>query len=386
MGRTAARAARRSLWLSFHRTVRASTAEGHGTTTMTAPTSDEQPRTWRRILGALTTYSDLSSADTGWVMDEIMSDNATAAQIAAFGVALKMKGPTPAELEGLAESMLSHALLVETDRDAVDVVGTGGDGADTVNISTMAAIVVAASGVRVVKHGNRAASSKSGTTDVLEALGVHVNLGAAGVASSVEQVGIGFCFAPIHHPALRFSGPARKEIGIPTAFNVLGPLTNPGRPRAGLIGCAFENLVPVVAGVFAQRGSSVLVVRGDDGLDEITLSTTTTVHVVSDGAVTVETIDPVDYGIARAPIDALRGGDAEFNAAVAHRVFAGEQGPVRDAVLLNAAAAMAAHHGVSDDLHARIEAGLATAATTIDSGAAARLLADWGRCTTELAG
>ena len=185
MGRTAACAARRSLWLSFHRTVRASTAEGHGTTTMTAPTSDEQPRTWRRILGALTTYSDLSSADTGWVMDEIMSDNATAAQIAAFGVALKMKGPTPAELEGLAESMLSHALLVETDRDAVDVVGTGGDGADTVNISTMAAIVVAASGVRVVKHGNRAASSKSGTTDVLEALGGHVNLGAAGVASSV---------------------------------------------------------------------------------------------------------------------------------------------------------------------------------------------------------
>lgn len=385
MGRTAACAARRSLWLSFHRTVRASTAEGHGTTTMTAPTSDEQPRTWRRILGALTTYSDLSSADTGWVMDEIMSDNATAAQIAAFGVALKMKGPTPAELEGLAESMLSHALLVETDRDAVDVVGTGGDGADTVNISTMAAIVVAASGVRVVKHGNRAASSKSGTTDVLEALGVHVNLGAAGVASSVEQVGIGFCFAPIHHPALRFSGPARKEIGIPTAFNVLGPLTNPGRPRAGLIGCAFENLVPVVAGVFAQRGSSVLVVRGDDGLDEITLSTTTTVHVVSDGAVTVETIDPVDYGIARAPIDALRGGDAEFNAAVAHRVFAGEHGPVRDAVLLNAAAAMAAHHGVSDDLHARIEAGLVTAAKTVDSGAAAQLLADWGRCTTELA-
>lgn len=385
MGRAAACAARGSLWLSFHRTVRASTAEGHGTTTMTAPTSDEQPRTWRRILGALTTYSDLSSADTGWVMDEIMSDNATAAQIAAFGVALKMKGPTPAELEGLAESMLSHALLVETDRDAVDVVGTGGDGADTVNISTMAAIVVAASGVRVVKHGNRAASSKSGTTDVLEALGVHVNLGAAGVASSVEQVGIGFCFAPIHHPALRFSGPARKEIGIPTAFNVLGPLTNPGRPRAGLIGCAFENLVPVVAGVFAQRGSSVLVVRGDDGLDEITLSTTTTVHVVSDGAVTVETIDPVDYGIARAPIEALRGGDAEFNAAVAHRVFAGEHGPVRDAVLLNAAAAMAAHHGVSDDLHARIEAGLVTAAKTVDSGAAAQLLADWGRCTTELA-
>jgi anthranilate phosphoribosyltransferase len=352
---------------------------------MTAGTSDEQPRTWRRILGALTTHADLSSADTGWVMDEIMSDNATAAQIAAFGVALKMKGPTPAELEGLAHSMLSHAFLVETDRDAVDVVGTGGDGADTVNISTMAAIVVAASGIRVVKHGNRAASSKSGTTDVLEALGVRVTLGPAGVASSVEQVGIGFCFAPIHHPALRFSGPARKEIGIPTIFNVLGPLTNPGRPRAGLIGCAFENLVPVVAGVFARRGSSALVVRGDDGLDEITLSTTTTVHVVSDGTVTVDTIDPVDYGIARAPIEALRGGDAEFNAAVAHRVFAGERGPVRDAVLLNAAAAMAAYRGVSGNLHEQIEIGLATAATVVDNGSAARLLADWARCTTALA-
>ena len=352
---------------------------------MTASISDEQPRTWRRILGALTNHTDLSGADTGWVMDEIMADNASAAQIAAFGVALKMKGPTPAEVNGLAESMLAHAVLVHTDTDAVDVVGTGGDGADTVNISTMAAVVVAASGIRVVKHGNRAASSKSGTTDVLEALGVRVTLGADAVAASVEQVGIGFCFAPIHHPALRFAAAPRKEIGIPTVFNVLGPLTNPGRPRAGLIGCAFENLVPVVADVFAARGSSVLVVRGDDGLDEITLSTTTTVHVVSGGSVTVETIDPLDHGIARAPIEALRGGDAEFNAAVAHRVFAGDHGPVRDAVLLNAAAAMAAHHGVSGDLHARIDAGLATAAKTIDSGAAARLLADWGRCTTELA-
>ncbi|QII01631.1 anthranilate phosphoribosyltransferase [Rhodococcoides fascians A21d2] len=352
---------------------------------MNAPTADEQPRTWRRILGALTTRTDLSSADTGWAMDEIMADNATAAQIAAFGVALRMKGPTPAEVSGLAESMLSHAVLVDTDTDAVDVVGTGGDGADTVNISTMAAIVVAASGIRVVKHGNRAASSKSGTTDVLEALGVRVTLGADAVAASVEQVGIGFCFAPMHHPALRFAAAPRKEIGIPTVFNVLGPLTNPGRPRAGLIGCAFESLAPVMADVFAGRGSSVLVVRGDDGLDEITLSTTTTVHVVSGGSVTIETIDPPDYGIDRAPIEALGGGDAEFNAAVAHRVFAGEHGPVRDAVLLNAAAAIAAHQGVSGNLHERIEAGLATAATVVDNGSASRLLADWARCTTALA-
>lgn len=353
---------------------------------MSAPTIGEQPRTWRRILGALTTYSDLSSADTGWVMDEIMSDNATPAQIAAFGVALRMKGPTPAEVNGLAESMLDHAVLVDTDSDAVDVVGTGGDGADTVNISTMAAVVVAASGIRVVKHGNRAASSKSGTTDVLEALGVQVTLGAEAVAASVKEVGIGFCFAPTHHPALRFAAAPRKDIGIPTVFNVLGPLTNPGRPRAGLIGCAFESLAPVVADVFAERGSSVLVVRGDDGLDEITLSTTTTAHVVTKGAVTVETIDPADYGIERAPIEALRGGDASFNAAVAHRVFAGERGPIRDAVLLNAAAAMAAYRGFSGDLQAQIQSGLATAATTVDSGSAARRLAEWAHCTTRLAG
>lgn len=356
---------------------------------MTESKSVEPSRTWKKVLGALTANVDLSSADTSWAMDEIMSDNATAAQIAAFGVALKMKGPTPSEVRGLADSMLSHAALVDSDPIAVDVVGTGGDGADTVNISTMAAMVVASAGARVVKHGNRAASSQSGTTDVLEALGVKFGLGPAGVAATVRDVGIGFCFAPVYHPAFRFAGPPRREIGIPTVFNVLGPLTNPGRPRAGLIGCAFESLAPVVAAVFADRGASALVVRGDDGLDEITLSTTTTVHVVSNGAVTLAKIDPKDLGFDYVPIEALKGGDAEFNADVARGVFAGEQGPVRDAVLLNAAGALTAFDGVDGgidpaDLNGALSRGLGRAREALDSGATSDLLARWIARSNEL--
>lgn len=350
---------------------------------------DVPVRTWKRVLGALTSNVDLSRDDTAWAMDEIMSDNATAAQIAAFGVALKMKGPRADEVRGLADSMLAHATLVDCDRHAVDVVGTGGDGADTVNISTMAALVAASAGATVVKHGNRAASSQSGTTDVLEALGVRFGLGPAGVATTVRDVGIGFCFAPVYHPALRFAGPPRKEIGIPTVFNVLGPLTNPGRPRAGLIGCAFAALVPVVAEVFADRGASALVVRGDDGLDEITLCTTTTVHVVSGGSVVETKIDPTDLGFELVPIEALRGGDAAVNATVAHSVFAGEEGPVRDAVLLNAAAALTAYDGIvagidANDLTSLLSEGVERAARAVDSGATADLLARWVTRSNEL--
>lgn len=334
-------------------------------------------RTWPNVLGALTDRLDLAAADTAWAMDEIMTDNASPAQIAAFGVAMKMKGPTSTELRGLAESMLSHARLVDGVSDSVDIVGTGGDRANTVNISTMASVVVAASGVRVVKHGNRAASSKAGGADVLEALGVTIGLDGPAVAECVAEAGIGFCFAPMFHPALRFAGLPRKQIGIPTVFNVLGPLTNPGRPRAGLVGCAFEDLIETVAGVFAARGNSALVVRGDDGLDEITTSTTTTVYIVHGGVVRKETLDPTALGIARSPLDALRGGDAQENAAVAHAVFAGERGPVRDAVLINAAAAIAAYRGVDGELGAALAPALEEAAQAIDSGAAAALLERW---------
>ncbi|MFZ2176313.1 MAG: anthranilate phosphoribosyltransferase [Rhodococcus sp. (in: high G+C Gram-positive bacteria)] len=342
-------------------------------------------RTWPAVLGALTDGHDLSADEAKWAMDEIMSDNATSAQIAAFGVALKMKGETPAELRGLADSMLGFARVVPVDSDVVDIVGTGGDRADTVNISTMSSVVVAAAGIRVVKHGNRAASSKSGGADVLEALGVRINLGPDEVARCVREVGIGFCFAPTYHPALRFAAAPRKEIGIPTVFNVLGPLTNPARPRAGLIGCAFPGLISVVAGVLAQRGNSALVVRGDDGLDELTTSTTSTVHIVSEGSVATRQLDPRDLGIARVPLDALRGGDADVNAAIARRLFAGETGPVRDAVLLNSAGAIAAFRGLGGrTLEDALAEGLEIAARSIDSGAAATLLDKWAQLTVSL--
>ncbi|WP_278265521.1 anthranilate phosphoribosyltransferase [Nocardia sp. AG03] len=347
-------------------------------------------RSWPQVLGTLADGGDLAADDTTWVIDEIFTDNATAAQIAAFGVAMKIKGPTPAELGGLVAGMLGHARLVPVDGDAVDIVGTGGDRSGSVNISTMSSVVVAASGVPVVKHGNRAASSKAGGADVLEALGVKLSLGPDSVARSVREAGIGFCFAPLFHSGLRFAGPARKEIGIPTVFNVLGPLTNPAQPRAGLIGCAFADLAPVIAGVFAERGASALVVRGRDGLDEITTSDRTDVWIVSGGRIRQTVLDPTTLGIPRVELDALRGGDAQDNAKIAREVFAGAPGAVRDAVLLNSAAAIVAYdlsRGVGDvdaDLDAALAGGIERAAAAVDSGAAAKLLQTWAELTQSL--
>lgn len=347
-------------------------------------------RSWPQVLGTLADGDDLAAADTAWAMDEIMSDNATSAQIAAFGVAMKIKGPTPEELGGLATGMLGHARLVRVDGDAVDIVGTGGDRSGSVNISTMSSIVVAAAGVPVVKHGNRAASSKTGGADVLEALGIRLNLGPESVARCVREVGIGFCFAPVFHPALRFAGAARREIGIPTIFNVLGPLTNPAQPRAGLVGCAFADLLPVIAGVFAERGASALVVRGNDGLDEITTADTTDTWVVSGGRTRRTTIDPTKIGIARVDLDALRGGDNQVNAGVARSVLAGTPGAARDAVLVNSAAAIVAYdlsRGIGDpdaDLHEALAAGVDRAAAAIDSGQAATLLDSWAKLSNTL--
>jgi len=317
-------------------------------------------------------------------MDQIMSGAATPAQIAAFGVAMKMKRPTAAEVSELADTMLRHARRVPTDvigTDTVDIVGTGGDGANTVNLSTMAAIVVAATGVKVVKHGNRAASSLSGGADTLEALGVRIDLGPDEVARCVSEVGIGFCFAPQFHPSLRHAGVARREIGVPTVFNLLGPLTNPASPRAGLIGCAFGDLAEVMAGVFAARRSSVLVVHGDDGLDELTTTTTSTIWRVQAGTVDRLTFDPAGFGFPRADLDDLLGGDAQANAAEVRAVLAGGKGPVRDAVVLNAAGAIVAHAGLSSRAEwlPAWEDGLARACEAIDSGAAEQLLARWVR-------
>lgn len=355
----------------------------------------DQPRTggsatsWPQVLGRLTVGEDLVSGESAWAMDQIMTGAATPAQIAAFGVSMKMKCPTAAEVRELADTMLRFARRVPTEvigTDTVDVVGTGGDGANTVNLSTMAAVVVAAAGVRVVKHGNRAASSRSGGADMLEALGVRIDLGPEQVARCVAEVGIGFCFAPVFHPSYRYAGPPRREIGVPTVFNLLGPLTNPATPRAGLIGCAFGDLAEVMAGVFAARRASVLVVHGDDGLDELTTSTTSTIWRVQAGTIDKLTFDPMGFGFPRARMSELVGGDAETNAAEAREVFAGASGAVRDAVVLNAAGAMVAHAGLSS--HAEWlpswEQGLARAAEAIDSGAAGRLLDRWIALSNEL--
>jgi anthranilate phosphoribosyltransferase len=339
---------------------------------------------WPQVLGRLTDGGHLARGHAAWAMDEIMAGNAKPTQIAAFAVAMKMKGPTAAEVRELADVMLSHALQMPTDAmpdDAVDIVGTGGDGANTVNLSTMAAIVVAAAGVPVVKHGNRASSSLAGGADTLEALGVRIDLGPEQVARSLAEVGIGFCFAPTFHPSYRHAAAVRRELGVPTVFNLLGPLTNPAWPRAGLIGCAFADLAEVMAGVFAARRSSVLVVHGDDGLDELTTTTTSTIWRVQAGTVDKLTFDPAGFGFARAELDELLGGDAQANAAEARAVLSGAKGAVRDAVVLNAAGAIVAHAGLSSRAEwvPAWEDGLARAGAAIDSGAAEQLLARWVR-------
>jgi anthranilate phosphoribosyltransferase len=333
--------------------------------------------TWPRLLTSLLAREALTTAEAAWAMGEIMSGEATPVQVAGFAMALRAKGETPAEVAGLAATMLERATPIDVPVDAVDVVGTGGDRSNTVNISTMAAMVVAAAGVRVVKHGNRAASSKCGSADLLEELGIPVDLEVAAVERCVAEVGIGFCFAAKFHPGMRHAAIPRRELGVPTVFNFLGPLTNPGRPRAAAIGCGDLRMAPVMAGVLASRGTSALVFRGEDGLDEFTTTAPTRLWVVHDGAVTECTADASDLGLARAEPADLRGGDAAHNAGVARAVLAGERGPVRDAVLVNAGAALAAYDGLGGDVTEALAAGVDRAAKAVDSGAAADLLGRW---------
>ena len=343
---------------------------------MGAPAQSTSP-TWPGLLTRLTRGEDLSAADTGWAMRQVMTGEATPAQIAGFVIALRVKGESPDEVLGLAATMLEQATPVSLALECVDIVGTGGDGAQTVNISTMAAVVTAAAGVPVAKHGNRAASSKSGAADVLEALGVVIDLPAAAVARCVEEAGIGFFFAPVFHPGFRHTAAPRRELGIGTVFNFLGPLTNPARPVAGAIGCADRRMAPVLAAVLAARGNRALVFRGDDGLDELTTTTTSSVWEVRDGDVVAERLDPAALGIPVPPADALRGGEPARNAEVFRRLLAGEPGPVRDAVLLNAAAALAAFDPRGGRLHEVLAAGLARAAAAVDDGRAAAMLEEW---------
>jgi anthranilate phosphoribosyltransferase len=312
-------------------------------------------------------------------MNEIMDGAATSAQIAGFGVAMRMKGEIPAEVEGMAGAMLAHAVPLNIPGRLVDLVGTGGDRARTVNISTMGTIVAAAAGARMAKHGNRAASSACGTADVLEALGVVIDLPPAATEKLAQETGVVFLFAPLYHPALRHTAAPRRELGVPTVFNFLGPVANPARPRAQAVGVADPRMGQVLASVLAGRGTSALVFHGDDGLDELTTTGPSTVWSVRGGEVTESRFDPAEIGIPRCDPGELRGGDPAYNAGVVRSVLAGERGPVRETVLLNAAAALVTDAGVpgSAELPAAMADGYARAATVIDSGAAAALLDRW---------
>lgn len=344
---------------------------------MSSSASLEATPTWPALLTALVQGENLSVAQADWAMGEILAGNATPVQIAGFAVALRAKGETVAELEGLVAAMYRHATPLSVPGRSLDVVGTGGDRSFSVNISTMAAIVAAGAGAQVVKHGNRSASSKAGSADVLEALGVRLDLPVERVVPTVEQAGITFCFAPMFHPALRHAAVARSELGIATTFNFLGPIANPARPAAQAIGCADVRMAPIMAGVFAARGVDAWVFRGEDGLDELTTTAPNRIWTVRAGEVREQVLDAADLGVPRAQTSDLRGGDVEHNAEVVRTTLAGQAGPVRDAVVLNAGAALAVHAGEDLPLAEALQAGMARAAEAIDSGAASATLARW---------
>ncbi|HJV14176.1 MAG TPA: anthranilate phosphoribosyltransferase [Propionibacteriaceae bacterium] len=337
---------------------------------------------WPELLSSLVRREDQSSTATAWAMGQILSGDATPAQMAAFVIGLRSKGETVAELTGLADVMIEFATPIEIGGPAVDVVGSGGDRSNTVNISTMAAIVAAAAGAKVVKHGNRAASSACGAADVLEALGVVLDLTPEAQQQVVDQVGIGFLFAPHYHPSLRHAGPTRRELGIPTTFNFLGPLANPAQPISQAVGVSDAQMAELMAGVFASRRNYGLVVHGGDGLDELTTTTSSTVWVYADGKVERVELDPLQLGVPRASLPDLVGGDAASNAQVVREVVGGQLGPVRDIVMLNAAAALVAYgkpaaSRLADDFTQELE----RAREAIDSGAAQSKLREWVQAT-----
>ncbi len=335
--------------------------------------------TWPDLLTGLIRGENLSADASGWAMDEILAGNATPVQLAGFLVALRAKGETVDEIAGLAQGMLERATPIALDRRSVDVVGSGGDRANTVNVSTMAAIVAAGAGAPVVKHGNRAASSACGAADVLEELGVVLNVRPERQAEVLDAAGIVFLFAPLYHPSLRHAATARRELGIQTPFNFLGPLANPARPSAQAVGIADRRMAALVAGVLAQRGTQGLVFHGDDGLDELTTTTMSDIWVIGDGRVTETRLDPAQLGLAAATPSDLVGGTAAHNAAVVRALLAGERGAVRDIVVLNAAAALLAFDKPDrdSDLVAQLTERVQRAAGAIDSGAAAGVLEAW---------
>jgi len=337
---------------------------------------------WREILNRLVNGEDLAADDTRWIMDQILSGQATAVPMAAFLAGLRVKGETTEEVAGLVDAMLEHAVRISIPVRCVDLVGTGGDGANTVNITTMASIVTAGAGLTVVKHGNRAASSTTGSSDVLSELGINLEATPGRVAELATEVGITFCPAPVFHSSMRYVGPIRSELGISTTFNILGPLTNPAQPESTAIGASSQALAPIIAGVLASKGRAGMVFRGGDGLDELAATAPSTVWEVRDGKVEELVLNAVtDLGLPSIETADLRGGDASYNAAVVHRILDGESGPVRDTVLLNAAAGIVADGtlpGTGEGTFVeRMRMALVSARDSVDSGAAASVLSRW---------
>ena len=339
--------------------------------------------TWPGLISGLLAGEDLRVAEATWAMEHVMAGDVSAATLAGFLVALRAKGETVDEIVGFRDAVLANAVALPVPARALDLVGTGGDGFRTVNVSTTAAIVVAACGVPVAKHGNRAVSSAAGASDVLEALGIDLSLDGDGVARVFQEVGLTFVWAAAFHPGFRHAAAARAALGVPTVFNFLGPLVNPVRPDVNVIGVASPAVVPLVTGVLQTRGATALVVRGDDGLDELSTTGHSRIREVSAGAVTEHDVHPSDVGLPVARIDDLRGGTGAENAATVRRVLAGEGGPVRDIVLLNAAAGLVAWDLYEDPAAAdrsmakRLTEGVQRAARALDSGAAAAKLDAW---------
>ena len=340
---------------------------------------------WDLIFNSLSAAEDLSSEQITWAMGQILEGKASNDQIKQFLLGLKAKGESAKEVQALVSQMYSYCAPINITERAVDTVGTGGDGANTINISTTAAIITNAAGARVVKHGNRAASSKSGAADLLEALGIKIDLTGSEVEQTVHKIGIGFCFAPIFHSSMKHAAAARKELGTPTIFNILGPLANPAKAIACAIGVARAELLPLMSQVLLEQGKEGFVFRGDDGLDEVSLSTTTQVIQINDGKLTQSEFNPADLGITSSSVSDLVGADAKYNADMTMKIFTGVKGPMRDAVTLNAAFAIAAFKADFNlPLQTQIANGFVLANKAIDSGAALSVVKKWGELTNEI--
>jgi len=340
---------------------------------------------WDLIFNSLSAAEDLSSEQITWAMGQILEGKASNDQIKQFLLGLKAKGESAKEVQALVSQMYSYCAPINIAERAVDTVGTGGDGANTINISTTAAIITNAAGARVVKHGNRAASSKSGAADLLEALGIKIDLTGSEVEQTVHKIGIGFCFAPIFHSSMKHAAAARKELGTPTIFNILGPLANPAKAIACAIGVARAELLPLMSQVLLEQGKEGFVFRGNDGLDEVSLSTTTQVIQINDGKLTQSEFNPADLGITSSSVSDLVGGDAKYNADMTMKIFSGLKGPMRDAVTLNAAFAIAAFKADFNlPLQTQIANGFVLANKAIDSGAALSVVKKWGELTNEI--